>query len=56
MKCSIETQAGNLTITASFGVSSLSAPDQLESSLKMADDAMYGAKEGGKNRVVVRDP
>jgi diguanylate cyclase (GGDEF)-like protein len=55
-KCSIETQAGNLTITASFGVSSLSAPDQLESSLKMADDAMYGAKEGGKNSVVVRDP
>lgn len=40
-------------ITASFGVTSYKKDDGVESILKRADDALYKAKEKGKNRVVI---
>lgn len=43
-----------IKITASFGVASLSKNDgTLEDMLKRADDALYRAKGGGRNRVMV---
>jgi diguanylate cyclase (GGDEF)-like protein len=54
-KCVIETQAGVVTVTASFGVSSLSSPADLDKCLELADTAMYSAKTTGKNRVVVAE-
>jgi diguanylate cyclase (GGDEF)-like protein len=54
-KCVIETQAGMVTVTASFGVSSLSSPADLDKCLELADTAMYSAKATGKNRVVVAE-
>ena len=43
-----------LKITASFGVTAYTPGEDLETFLKRADDAMYDAKKGGKNRVVSR--
>lgn len=40
-------------ITASFGIAKLSKDDTKESILKKADEALYKAKDAGKNRVVV---
>lgn len=42
-----------IKITASMGVSSLRDDDTLESFIKRTDDAMYQAKNSGRNRVVV---
>jgi diguanylate cyclase (GGDEF)-like protein len=41
----------NLQFTASFGVSSI-APDNVNNALAQADEALYQAKESGKNKVV----
>lgn len=48
----VETEAGNIQVTASFGVCEL-APDieTGEAWLARADAALYAAKEGGRNRV-----
>jgi diguanylate cyclase (GGDEF)-like protein len=40
------------TVTASFGVTQIHATDSVDSLLKRADEAMYEAKEAGRNRVV----
>jgi diguanylate cyclase (GGDEF)-like protein len=40
-------------VTASFGITEYKAGDNLENILKQADDALYQAKEGGRNKVVV---
>ncbi len=44
--------AGN--ITASFGVSEILENDTLEGILKRCDDALYSAKDNGRNRVEVQ--
>ncbi|MBT1452045.1 GGDEF domain-containing protein [Glaciecola sp. XM2] len=51
--CVIATTAGDVSITASFGVSMVKEPNQLQASLEIADAAMYKAKGAGKNRVVI---
>jgi diguanylate cyclase (GGDEF)-like protein len=42
-----------IKITASLGVSTLREDDTAESIVKRADDAMYAAKNGGRNQVVL---
>ena len=47
-------EANELRMTTSSGVASSSGPgiDQCEALLKLADEALYAAKQGGRNRVV----
>lgn len=42
-----------LSITASFGLTRIREGDGFEASVKRADDCLYAAKEGGRNRVVL---
>ncbi|MES9937812.1 MAG: GGDEF domain-containing protein [Sedimenticola sp.] len=43
----------DLRITASFGVSTLNDDDDTQTLFKRVDDALYRAKENGRNRVVI---
>jgi diguanylate cyclase (GGDEF)-like protein len=45
----------SLTVTMSFGVAVTSDMDQAEQLLRRADEALYKAKEEGRNRVVFSD-
>lgn len=40
-------------VTASFGLTNVSSHDKIFDALKHVDDAMYKAKEDGKNRIVI---
>ena len=46
----------NPTFTASFGVTDSASADTLEAMLKIADSALYEAKELGRNCIVIGDP
>ena len=46
-------RAGVPTFTASFGIADSLYADDLESLLKVADEAMYAAKRAGRDRVVI---
>jgi diguanylate cyclase (GGDEF)-like protein len=47
----IEFEGMHLTVTASFGIASAVAENGLEAAIKLADEALYRAKEEGRNRV-----
>ncbi len=49
----VNTEHGTVQITASFGVAEISpALSSLDELIKLADDALYKAKDAGRNRVV----
>jgi diguanylate cyclase (GGDEF)-like protein len=52
----VETAAGALSVTASFGVAALGAQDDIEAMVAGADAALYRAKAAGRNRVTVAMP
>jgi diguanylate cyclase (GGDEF)-like protein len=43
----------SLTVTASFGVASLTSKSELTEAYRRADQALYNAKDGGRNRVKI---
>ncbi|WP_295427428.1 diguanylate cyclase [uncultured Thiodictyon sp.] len=50
----LDTPRGPLSVTVSIGVSALTADcDSLDALLAQADDRLYTAKRGGRNRVCV---
>jgi diguanylate cyclase (GGDEF)-like protein len=49
----VETGGAPLTMTCSFGVGEWKPDDSIDNLLKRADIALYEAKTGGRNRVVV---
>jgi len=46
-------EGGCVTMTASFGIAPMSTASDLDETIKQADKALYQAKSGGRNRVVV---
>ena len=48
----IPTEVGELTVTVSIGVTALTAEDSINDLLKRADEALYKAKETGRDSVV----
>ena len=44
----------SLTISASFGITSVNAADDLIEIIRLSDEAMYQAKREGRNKVVMR--
>ena len=49
-------QENNIKVTISLGVSQMTAEDSVETFLKRADEALYQAKNTGRNRVVTIPP
>lgn len=51
----IETDAGCLRVTMSFGLASSTQADGVDPLLKLADQALYQVKQSGKNRVAAAE-
>jgi GGDEF domain-containing protein len=47
---------GAPAFTASFGVADSSMSDRLEQLIRIADDALYTAKDAGRDRAVIGNP
>ncbi|WP_025209478.1 diguanylate cyclase [Hippea sp. KM1] len=54
-KTTIDIEGSQIRITISIGVSSLKEKDDINSLIKRADDALYKAKEAGRNRSFFSD-
>ncbi|HUG87015.1 MAG TPA: GGDEF domain-containing protein [Euzebya sp.] len=52
----LEAVQGRTAVTASFGVTRIDSADTVTDALRRADMALYAAKTGGRNQVVVRHP
>jgi diguanylate cyclase (GGDEF)-like protein len=53
-KSTVETSAGNITYTISMGIAQLTdEPENYMQWMQKADEALYAAKESGRNKVVV---
>jgi len=52
-KSEFTTQSDVMQVTVSIGLAELLVGDSLRTLLKRADQALYAAKDGGRNRVVV---
>lgn len=53
-KSTVETSAGNITYTISMGIAQLTdEPENYMQWMQKADEALYSAKESGRNKVVV---
>ena len=50
--CNYKNSSINRTITASFGLTVLQEKDNQDSVIKRADDALYKAKQSGRNKIV----
>jgi diguanylate cyclase (GGDEF)-like protein len=48
---SLATKSGNVFVTISIGVKVLTGEEEMEELLKAADDALYDAKNSGRNSV-----
>lgn len=46
-------QITNQTVTASFGLTSVNVDDTIDAVLKRVDDALYKAKDSGKNKIIL---
>jgi len=48
----LQTAQGPLQFTASFGVAAWNPDEEISGALQRADQALYAAKNSGRNRVV----
>jgi diguanylate cyclase (GGDEF)-like protein len=46
----------NIPVTSSFGIAQAAPDNTFEEALKLADEALYKAKENGRNRVELYVP